>query len=67
LNQGKAQGLDLGVVVQDAALGIAAGVREVFPDAQQRDDCFHVLYEMSKVRRRLERGRCQSQTVAYPG
>jgi len=54
LNQGKAQGLDLGVVVKDAAPGIAAGVREVFPDAQQRDDCFHVLYEMNKVRRRLE-------------
>ena len=54
LNQGKAQGLDLSVVVKDAAPGIAAGVREVFPDAQQRDDCFHVLYEMNKVRRRLE-------------
>jgi len=54
LNQAKAQGLDLGVVVKDAALGIAAGVRDVFPDAQQRDDCFHVLYEMNKVRRRLE-------------
>jgi len=55
LNQGKAQGLDLGVVVKDAAQGIAAGVSEAFPDAQQRDDCFHVLYEMNKVRRRLER------------
>ena len=28
---------------------------EVFPRAEQRDDCFHVLYEMNKVRRRLER------------
>lgn len=54
LNQAKAQGLDLGVAVKDAASGIAAGVREAFPDAQQRDDCFHVLYEMNKVRRRLE-------------
>ena len=35
--------------------GIAAGVSEVFPHAEQRDDCFHVLYEMNKVRRRLER------------
>ena len=34
---------------------IAAGVSEVFPRAEQRDDCFHVLYEMNKVRRRLER------------
>ena len=28
---------------------------EVFPRAEQRDDCFHVLYEMHKVRRRMER------------
>lgn len=44
------QGLDLKVAVKDAALGIAAGVREVFPQAEQRDDCFHALYEMGKVR-----------------
>ena len=43
------------MVVKDAAKGIAAGVSEVFPGAEQRDDCFHVLYEMNKVRRRLER------------
>ena len=43
------------MVVKDAARGIAAGVAEVFPDAEQRDDCFHVLYEMNKVRRKLER------------
>ena len=49
------QGLGLSVVVKDTAKGIAAGVGEVFPDAEQRDDCFHVLYEMNKVRRRLER------------
>ena len=42
-------------LVKDAARGIAAGVSEVFPHAEQRDDCFHVLYEMNKVRRRLER------------
>ena len=55
LGEGKAQGLGLSVVVKDAAKGIAAGVAEVFPDAEQRDDCFHVLYEMNKVRGRLER------------
>ena len=55
LRQGQAQGLGLSVVVKDAARGIAAGVAEVFPDAEQRDDCFHVLYEMNKVRGRLER------------
>ena len=43
------------MVVKDAAAGIAAGVREVFPEAEQRDDCFHALYEMNKVRRCLER------------
>ena len=55
LGEGQAQGLGLSVVVKDAAKGIAAGVSEVFPQAEQRDDCFHVLYEMNKVRRRLER------------
>ncbi len=55
LNQGKQQGLSLSVVVKDAAQGIEAGVNEVFPQAEQRDDCFHVLYEMNKVRRRLEK------------
>lgn len=54
LRAGQGQGLELSVVVKDAALGIAAGVSTVFPDAEQRDDCFHALYEMNKVRRRLE-------------
>ena len=49
------QGLSLSGVVKDAARGMAAGVAEVFPHAEQRDDCFHVLYEMNKVRRKLER------------
>ena len=55
LREGQAQGLGLSVVVKDAAKGITAGVSEVFPHAEQRDDCFHVLYELNKVRRRLER------------
>ena len=54
LRQAQGQGLDLSVVVKDAAKGIEAGVHEVFPDAEQRDDCFHVLYEMNKVRGQLE-------------
>ncbi len=54
LRQAQGQGLELSVVVKDAAKGIEAGVHEVFPDAEQRDDCFHVLYEMNKVRRQLE-------------
>jgi hypothetical protein len=55
LRAGQAQGLELSVVVKDAAAGIGAGVSEVFPEAEQRDDCFHALYEMNKVRRVLER------------
>lgn len=52
---GKSQGLDLKVVVKDAASGIEAGVRQAFPEAQQRDDCFHALYIMGKEHQRLER------------
>lgn len=55
LNQCQNQGLNLDVVVKDAALGIADGVRRVFPQAEQRDDCFHAHYEMSKLRLQLER------------
>jgi hypothetical protein len=55
LQKAKKQGLDLKVVVKDAAKGIAAGVSDVFPHAEQRDDCFHAHYEMGKVRVILER------------
>ncbi len=54
LGQARAQGLELAVVVKDAAKGIAAGVQAVFPEAEQRDDCFHVLYELNQVRRQVE-------------
>jgi hypothetical protein len=54
LKEGQEQGLNLAVVVKDAAKGIESGVREVFPQAEQRDDCFHALYELNKGRRRLE-------------
>jgi hypothetical protein len=47
LTQGKAQGLNLAVVVKE---GIESGVREVFPQAEQRDECFHALYELTKGR-----------------
>ncbi len=55
LQTGQEQGLCLDVVVKDAARGIAAAVDEVFPDAEQRDDCFHVIYRMNEVRWQLER------------
>ena len=37
LRSGKDQGLSLEVAVKDAAQGIAAAVRQVFPEAEQRD------------------------------
>jgi hypothetical protein len=49
------QGVELKTVVKDAAKGIAAGVSEVYPKAEQRDDCFHAHYEMGKVFFALER------------
>jgi hypothetical protein len=55
LGAAKGCGLDPEVIVKDAAPGIAAGVSEVFPEAEQRDDCFHVHYEMGTARSRLER------------
>lgn len=55
LGTAKARGLDLQVVVKDAAQGIAAGVTQIFPGAEQRDDCFHAHYEMGKLRIYLER------------
>jgi hypothetical protein len=65
LEEGKAQGLALETVVKDAALGIDAGVRAVFPDAERRDDCFHALYEMNKVRQRLEQRAYGAITAEY--
>ena len=70
LRQAQAQGVELTVVVKDAAKGIAGGVSQVFPDAEQRDDCFHVLYELNKLRRRLEQrayGAISSEQEAEQG
>jgi hypothetical protein len=55
LRKAQQQGLDLQKVVKDAAQGIAAGTSEVFPDAEQRDDCFHALYKMGQLNQYLER------------
>jgi transposase len=55
LETAKVQGLDLSKVVKDAAKGIAQGVSRVFPDAEQRDDCFHAFYRMAKLKQYLER------------
>jgi hypothetical protein len=42
-------------VVKDAALGIQAAVAQVYPRAEQRDDCFHALYLLGQVAGRPER------------
>jgi hypothetical protein len=55
LQAAKEQGLDLEKVVKDAAQGIASGVSEVFPEAEQRDDCFHAFYKMGRLLQHLER------------
>jgi hypothetical protein len=55
LESSKQQGLVLDVVVKDAARGIAAAVTQVFPEAEQRDDCFHAMFKMGTVRRQLEK------------
>jgi len=55
LNKSFEQNMDLKIAIKDAAPGIAAGVAKIFPNAEQRDDCFHVIYELNKVRSRLER------------
>lgn len=54
LKQGQTPGLALEIAVKEAAKGIAAGVSEVFPQAEQRDDGFHALYALNQAGRRLE-------------
>lgn len=54
LEKVKKQGLELKKIVKDAGQGMAFGSKKVFPDAEQRDDCFHAFYAMGKIRMRLE-------------
>jgi hypothetical protein len=54
LQETASQQLKLSVVVKDAAAGIAAGVKAVFPDAEQRDDCFHAWLAISRLHQALE-------------
>ena len=56
LREGQCQGLELSVVVKDAAKGIAAGVSEVFPHADSARRLFSCRStSLNQVRRRLER------------
>lgn len=48
------QGLAPSFVVKDAGSGLAAGVSATWPEAEQRDDLFHAVYDMGKLARRLE-------------
>ncbi len=58
LEDAKQRGLKLTTVVKDAGSGMAAGVTKAFPEAEQRDDMFHAIYEMGKVRLIFERRAC---------
>ncbi len=42
------------MVVKDAGAGMAGAVSELWTDAEQRDDCFHVVWEAGKLYRTLE-------------
>lgn len=55
LRKGRGQGMNLNIAVKDAAPGIAAGLELVYPECDQRDDCFHAEYEVGKVGQLLER------------
>ena len=55
LEEAKTRGLDVQIVVKDAGSGMAAGVTKAFPNAEQRDDLFHAIYVMGKVRFTFER------------
>lgn len=50
-----ARGLSVEVAVRDGAAGIADAVAELWPQAEQRDDCFHALHVMMRCRTQLER------------
>ena len=48
------QGLHPAVVVKDAGAGMAGAVSALWPDTEQRDDCFHAVWEAGKLYRTLE-------------
>jgi hypothetical protein len=55
LNEAKAQGMVPWHIVKDGATGMAKGVRDSFPNAEQRDDAFHALYITSKAVNKVEK------------
>lgn len=55
LKDAKRKGLEPDIVVSDAGQGISSGVSEVFPNAEKREDVFHVLHTLNKEKIILER------------
>lgn len=52
---GDDQRLSPSVVVKDAGSGLAAGVSAAWPDAEERDDLFHAVYQVGREAAHLER------------
>ena len=52
---GDGQRLSPSVVVKDAGSGLAAGVSAAWPDAEERDDLFHAVYQVGLEAAHLER------------
>ncbi|MDQ3230716.1 MAG: transposase, partial [Pseudobdellovibrionaceae bacterium] len=59
----KELGLDPKATVTDGGSGLLKGIRDVFSEAVQLRDLFHVLYKLSKAKRALE-GRCYAMIAA---
>lgn len=59
------QGLEPQRVLKDAGTGLAKGVSATWPDAEQRDDCFHAIYEFGQVKFYLERRAFGAITSEY--
>lgn len=55
LNETKLQGMLPLHIVKDGGTGMAKGVRDSFPNAEQRDDAFHALYITSKAVSKVEK------------
>lgn len=59
----KALGLEPKSVVTDGGSGLLSGIREIFPEAVQIRDLFHVLHKLSKAKQLLE-GKCYALIAA---
>ncbi len=55
LEQAKTQGMEPQHIVKDGGTGMAKGVKDTYPLAEQRDDVFHALYITSKAVSKVEK------------